>query len=74
MDESRRGFIAMSATLAASAVLPGETRAADAPGAAVPQNLAETADLRLANPRCARAWCSTMDASSTSGATRSEGA
>ena len=48
MDESRRGFIAMSATLAASAVLPGGTRAADAPGATAPQNLAQTADLRLA--------------------------
>ena len=48
MDESRRGFIAMSATSSASAVLPGETRAADAPGATAPQNLAQTADLRLA--------------------------
>ena len=48
MDESRRGFIAMSATLAAGAVLPGETRAADTPGATAPQNLAQTADLRLA--------------------------
>lgn len=48
MDESRRGFIAMGATLAASAVLPGEARAADAPGAMVRQNLAATTDLRLA--------------------------
>jgi hypothetical protein len=48
MDESRRGFIAVTATLAASAVLPGETRAADAPGPAPSQAVAATTDLRLA--------------------------
>ena len=48
MDASRRGFIAMGATLAAGAVLPGEGRAADAPGAMPSQALAATTDLRLA--------------------------
>jgi 2-keto-4-pentenoate hydratase/2-oxohepta-3-ene-1,7-dioic acid hydratase in catechol pathway len=47
MDESRRGFLAMGATLAAGAVLPGQARGADAPGAAPPQRLAATSDLRL---------------------------
>jgi 2-keto-4-pentenoate hydratase/2-oxohepta-3-ene-1,7-dioic acid hydratase in catechol pathway len=47
MDESRRNFVAMGATLAASAVLPREASAADGPGAA-PQNLVATTDLRLA--------------------------
>ena len=48
MDESRRNFIAMGATLAAGTVLSGEARAADAPGATVKQTLAATTDLRLA--------------------------
>jgi 2-keto-4-pentenoate hydratase/2-oxohepta-3-ene-1,7-dioic acid hydratase in catechol pathway len=48
MDESRRDFIAMGATLAAGAVLPGQARAADAPGAMAQQKLAATSDLRLA--------------------------
>lgn len=47
MSESRRNFITMSATLAASAVLPATASAADAP-AAPPQKLAATPDLRLA--------------------------
>ena len=48
MDESRRGFIAMGATLAAGAMLPQDTKAADAPGTTARQNLGATADLRLA--------------------------
>ena len=47
MGESRRNFIAMSATLAASAVLPRTASAVDDTGA-VPQKLAGTTDLRLA--------------------------
>jgi 2-keto-4-pentenoate hydratase/2-oxohepta-3-ene-1,7-dioic acid hydratase in catechol pathway len=46
MDEGRRDFIALGATLAAGAVLPAG--AADAPGAPAPQKLAATTDLRLA--------------------------
>jgi len=48
MDESRRGFIAMGATLAAGAVLPAHALAADAPGTTPTQNLVATTDLRLA--------------------------
>jgi 2-keto-4-pentenoate hydratase/2-oxohepta-3-ene-1,7-dioic acid hydratase in catechol pathway len=48
MDESRREFIAMGATLAAGAILPGQVRAADAPGATAAQKLVATTDLRLA--------------------------
>ena len=48
MDESRRDFIAMGATLAAGAVLAGQARAADAPAANVAQRLVATTDLRLA--------------------------
>jgi 2-keto-4-pentenoate hydratase/2-oxohepta-3-ene-1,7-dioic acid hydratase in catechol pathway len=48
MDESRRGFMAMGATLAAGAVLPAHALAADAPGATPRQNLVATTDLRLA--------------------------
>ncbi|MGE5336517.1 MAG: fumarylacetoacetate hydrolase family protein [Gemmatimonadota bacterium] len=48
MQESRRDFITMGATLAAGAVLSGQARAASAPGAAAPQTLAATTDLRLA--------------------------
>ncbi|MGE5089940.1 MAG: fumarylacetoacetate hydrolase family protein [Candidatus Levyibacteriota bacterium] len=48
MDESRRDFIAMGATLAAGAVLSGQARAAEAPGTSPTQNLVATTDLRLA--------------------------
>jgi 2-keto-4-pentenoate hydratase/2-oxohepta-3-ene-1,7-dioic acid hydratase in catechol pathway len=47
MDESRRDFIAMGATLAAGAVLHAEARAADAPAETPKQDLAATTDLRL---------------------------
>lgn len=48
MDESRRDFIAMGATLAAGAVLSGQAQAADAAGETARQNLVATTDLRLA--------------------------
>jgi 2-keto-4-pentenoate hydratase/2-oxohepta-3-ene-1,7-dioic acid hydratase in catechol pathway len=48
MDESRRDFIAMGATLVAGAVIAGDARAADAPGATARQTLAPTTDLRVA--------------------------
>ncbi len=50
MKESRREFIAMGATLAAGAVLPGQAQAQAAGdgGTAARQNLAATTDLRLA--------------------------
>lgn len=48
MDESRREFMAMGATLAAGAVLPGQARAADTPGLMPRQSLVATTDLRLA--------------------------
>src|SRR5512142_2302222 len=48
MDESRRDFMAMSATLAAGAVLSAPARAAAAPAGTAPQKLAATTDLRLA--------------------------
>ncbi len=47
MDESRRDFIALGATLAAGAVLPRDARAAGAPATAR-QDLSPSADLRLA--------------------------
>jgi 2-keto-4-pentenoate hydratase/2-oxohepta-3-ene-1,7-dioic acid hydratase in catechol pathway len=47
MDESRRGFIAIGATLAAGAVLPREGVAADMPAGTAPQKLEPTNDLRL---------------------------
>ena len=48
MKESRRDFITMGATLAAGAVLSGQTQAANEPGATARQTLAATTDLRLA--------------------------
>ncbi len=48
MQESRRDFITLGATLAAGAVLSGQARAASAPGATAEQTLAATTDLRLA--------------------------
>jgi 2-keto-4-pentenoate hydratase/2-oxohepta-3-ene-1,7-dioic acid hydratase in catechol pathway len=47
MDESKREFIAMGATLAAGAVLTGQAQAA-VPEETARQNLAATTDLRLA--------------------------
>jgi len=48
MDDRRRDFITMGATLAAGAVLPGQAAAADEAGATARQKLAPTRDLRLA--------------------------
>ncbi len=48
MDDRRRDFITMGATLAAGAVLPGQAVAADEAGATARQNLVPTRDLRLA--------------------------
>ena len=48
MDETRRDFITMSASLVAGAVIAQAARAADAPSKAAPQSLAPTTDLRLA--------------------------
>jgi 2-keto-4-pentenoate hydratase/2-oxohepta-3-ene-1,7-dioic acid hydratase in catechol pathway len=48
MDDKRRDFLAMGATLAAGTVLSGQAAAADEPGATARQNLAATKDLRLA--------------------------
>jgi 2-keto-4-pentenoate hydratase/2-oxohepta-3-ene-1,7-dioic acid hydratase in catechol pathway len=48
MDESRRDFLAMGATLAAGALLQGQAQAADAQATMPRQELAATSDLRLA--------------------------
>ena len=48
MDESRRDFMAIGATLAAGAVLSSQAKAAAAPAGTAPQKLAATTDLRLA--------------------------